>query len=130
VPATPWKALREVEPEAEYPVLLTYLPMRRLSRLPGFLGYVRRIQKQLDRTEGLVGYSLLARPLRSNYWTLSVWQDEEALRRFVREPPHRNAMQELPRYLSGFRTTRWTATGRTLPPTWKDALARGNDDGG
>ena len=124
MPATPWKTLREPDPEREYVVLLTHLPMRRPSKLPRFFGYVRKIQKQLDRTAGLVGYSLLAKPLRADYWTLSVWEDDEALRRFVAERPHLDAMGELPRYLSGFRTIRWTAGGRSLPPDWDDAVAR------
>jgi hypothetical protein len=33
-------------------------------------------------------------------------------------------MAELPSYLTGFRTTRWTVRGRDLPLRWKDALAR------
>ena len=124
MPATPWKTLLQPSPERQYPVLLTYLPLRRLTKLPSFLAYVRKVQKQLDATSGLVGYSLLARPLRSNYWTLSVWEDDQALGRFVAERPHRDAMHELPRSLSGFRTTRWTTAGSAVPPSWEDALAR------
>jgi heme-degrading monooxygenase HmoA len=104
--------------------MLTYLPMRRLSRLPRFLRYVMAIKRQLDKTEGLMGYSLLAKPIRSNYWTLSAWESDEALRRFIREPPHRDAMADLPNYLSGFKTTRWMAAWNGLPPRWSDALAR------
>ncbi len=55
MPATTWKALRQPEAEREYLVLLTHLPMRRPSKLPRFLAYVRKIQKQLDRSEGLLG---------------------------------------------------------------------------
>jgi heme-degrading monooxygenase HmoA len=127
VPATPWKTRREPEAEREYPVLLTALPMRKLSRLPRFLRYVMQIRGQLNRTDGLLGYSLLAKPLRSNYWTLSVWESNDALHRFIRESPHREAMAELPRYLSGFRTTRWTIRGNGVPPNWNDALARERD---
>jgi heme-degrading monooxygenase HmoA len=72
----------------------------------------------------VIAYSLLARPLRSQYWTLTVWESDEALRHFVREPPHADAMRELPRFLSGFRTTRWTADGSAVPPSWRDALER------
>jgi heme-degrading monooxygenase HmoA len=124
VPATPWNSLQPPEPEREYVVVLTFLPVR-WSRLPRFIGYVRRIQKQLDRADGLIGYSLLARPLRSRYWTLSVWQDEAAVQRFVAQSPHRDAMAELPHDLSGFKTTRWTVVGAALPPRWEDALNRG-----
>lgn len=124
-PPLPWKAFGEPQPDREYLVVLTFLPLRRLSRLPRFLGYVRKIQRQLDAgPEGLIGYSLLAKPLRSKYWTLSVWNGAAALGRFIQDSPHRDAMLELPQVLSGFKTTRWTSAGSALPPGWSDALAR------
>ena len=106
-------------------MLLTHLPVGRLSKLPLILSYTRKIQKQLDAApDGLIGYSLLAKPLRSNYWTLSVWRDRDALAGFMRQAPHREAMEKLRGVLSGFRTDRWTLGGRELPPSWDDALAR------
>jgi heme-degrading monooxygenase HmoA len=109
-PPLPWKALGGPPSEREYLVLLTFLPLQRLSKLPRFLAYVRRIQRQLDDgPDGLIGYSLLAKPLSSKYWTLSVWDDDAALGRFIQQSPHRDAMHELPNVLSGFRTTRWTS---------------------
>lgn len=129
IPPLPWKAFEEPRPDDEYLVVLTFLPLRRLSKLPAFLAFVRKIQQQLNAgPDGLVGYSLLAKPLRSNYWTLSVWRDGAALGRFIQASPHREAMQELPKALSGFRTTRWNALASALPPGWSDALARGDAD--
>jgi hypothetical protein len=125
-PPLPWKAFAEPQPEREYLVLLTFLPLRRLSKLPRFLAFVHRIRRQLDaRPDGLIGYSLLAKPLRSDYWTLSAWEDAAALGRFIQESPHREAMDELPTVLTGFRVTRWTALGSAIPPSWSDALTRG-----
>jgi quinol monooxygenase YgiN len=124
VPALPWTTLVQPGAEREYLVVLTYLPLTRLSRLPAFLRYVRSIRGQLAGTEGLIGYSPLARPLRSRYWTLSVWRDQAALDEFVRRPPHRDAMAELPLALQGFRTTVWSSPGSAVPPSWDDALAR------
>ena len=124
MPALPWKALEEPQPEREYLVIRTSLPLRRATKLPMFVGYVNKIRKQLDGTEGLIGYSLLAKPISSNYWTLSAWDGEDALGRFVQQSPHREAMRDLARVLSGFRTVRWTAPGDSLPPSWSEALAR------
>ena len=42
--------------------------------------------KQLASAEGVLGYSVLARPKR--FWTLSAWKDEAALHAFVQFPPH------------------------------------------
>jgi hypothetical protein len=124
-PPQPWKAFGEPEAERDYLVLLTHLPVRRLPALPKFLRYVWRIRKQLERKPpGLVGYSLLAQPFSSNYWTLSAWEDQRALGGFVRESPHRDAMKELPETLSNFKTWRWSSTGSDLPPSWDEALER------
>jgi hypothetical protein len=70
----------EPEAEHEYLVLLTHLLVRRLTSLPKFLSYVWRIRKQLESAPaGPVGYSLLALPFSSNYWTLSAWASPAAL---------------------------------------------------
>lgn len=123
-PPTPWKSLSEPESDREYIVVLTHLPVGRLSKLPRFLSYTRKIQKQLDAApDGLIGYSLLAKPLSSNYWTLSAWRDREALFGFLRTAPHSEAMADLPQIFSGFKADRWTVIGRDLPPGWDDALA-------
>jgi hypothetical protein len=125
-PPLPWKQFSEPDAHAEYLVVLTYLPVKRLLRLPRFLAYVRAIRRQLEaRPDGLVGYSLLAKPHRSRYWTLSAWADAGALAAFIGQSPHRDAMTGLRTALPGFQTTRWTVSGGELPPTWQDALARG-----
>jgi hypothetical protein len=117
-PPTPWKAFGEPTPDAEYLVLLTHLPVRRLRALPRFLNYVRMIRKQLNGgPTGLAGYSLLAQPFSSNYWTLSAWESLAALGRFIQESPHREAMDELPQTLSNFRTWRRRCAGSALSPS-------------
>jgi quinol monooxygenase YgiN len=124
-PPLPWKAFAGVDPEDDCLILLTTLPIRKLTKLPRFLSFTRRIQKQLDAApDGLIGYSLLAKPFRGRYWTLSAWRDEQALAAFIRQPPHVEAMRELRKVLSGFTTIRWKAPGGQLPPDWDDALAR------
>ena len=124
-PPTPWKSFAEPQSDRDYVLLLTYLPVRPLSKLPLFLRYVRRIRHQLDAApDGLVGYSLLGKPLSSHYWTLSAWRDSDAVAGFIRQAPHRDAMHELSKVLPGFKSARWTVAGRDLPPRWEDALSR------
>lgn len=124
-PPSPWKAFGEPQADVEYLVMLTLLPVRRLTALPKFLGYVVKIRGQLEAgPDGLAGYSLLAQPLRSKYWTLSAWENGAALGGFIRESPHREAMEELPKALTDFQTWRWQSSGRGLPPSWPEALAR------
>jgi len=91
---------------------------------PRFGRFVQAIRKQLVGTPGLVGYSLLAKPLRHEYWTLSVWEDDGAVKDFVQTAPHAEVMKALGADMGPTSFTRWQATGRTLPPSWTDALAR------
>ena len=123
MPGIPWKRLQEPTDDREYIVFATYLPMRRVLKLPQFLWAVRKISKQLNRSEGVVGHSLLAKPFRSDYWTLSAWESDQAARAFVEAEPHRGAAEQIASYVtSGFTVTRWTTPGRTLPPKWEEAL--------
>jgi hypothetical protein len=124
VPATPWIAFRPPEADREYLVLLSELPLRRFRDLGRFLLYTWRIRGQLKRAPGVLGYSLLARPARRQFWTLSVWDDEAALQQFVFEDPHGQVMTDLSGRMGRTHFVRWRMRGAELPPRWPDALAR------
>jgi hypothetical protein len=70
MPAMPWKALGQIDPQHGYLALLTFLPLRSRWRIPGFMIHTRRIAAQLQQTPRVVGFALFARPLRGHFWTL------------------------------------------------------------
>jgi quinol monooxygenase YgiN len=74
--------------------------------------------------EGLVGYTLRARPLSRDYWTLSVWKDGAALRAFVRTPPHVDLTASLKPLMGPTKFVQWTITAADARPTWATALER------
>jgi hypothetical protein len=124
VPTKPWVTLSRPDPDREYLVLLSELPLKRFRDLGAFLLYTWRIQSQLRRTPGLLGYSFLARILQRRFWTLSVWEGEIALRQFVVENPHGRVMTALREKMDQTRFVRWGMRGSELPPRWRDAFAR------
>ena len=124
MPALPWQSVRPADPDREYLVLLTHLPLRAFWMIPRFLAYAQQIQRQLKSSRGLIGYSLLARPLQKKFWTLSAWEDEGALMGFVQHPPHVQTMSALAPQMGRPRFDRWHAKGGDIPPTWPDALQR------
>jgi heme-degrading monooxygenase HmoA len=123
MPAQPWVSLRQPEPGREYVVLLSELPLK-FSGLPKFFATVGRIDQQLKRTSGLIGYSMLARPLRMKFWTLSVWESDASLTWFVRERPHSEVMTALKGKMGPTRFIQWKITASQYPPSWQDALER------
>ena len=129
MPDLPWVAVADRDPTKDYVVLLTYLPLKRLTSTPAFLRDVQRIRGQLSRASGLIGYSMRARPLRREYWTLSVWDGERALLDFVRHRPHSDVMSALRNRMGPTDFLRWRIGGSAPLPTWDDAMTRRTSGG-
>src|SRR5215471_10934665 len=115
MPATPWRSFGNAEPGRDYLALLSFLPLKSFWRLPAFLWGTARVAKQLAAAQGLIAYSLLARPIRKSFWTVSVWQDEDALQEFIHHPPHVRLIAALPPYMRKTRFVRWMVKGSELP---------------
>ena len=124
MPARPWLTLSQPDPEREYLVLLTALPLKRWRDLGAFFLYTWHIHGQLKRTPGLLGYSMLAHIVQRRFWTLSVWEGEGALHRFVVDNPHDQVVAALRRKMERTHFVRWTIRGSEIPLNWREALAR------
>ena len=120
--------MSEVEPDGEYLFLVTYFHLKSLFTTFRFLRTAGRVTRQLEAgPPGLVGFSLLAKPLSRRFWTLSVWHEDRALMRFVRNRPHLAAMEDLAPRMRAFDSVRWTASAAGYPPDWQEALRRLDD---
>jgi hypothetical protein len=124
MPASPWRTFGSPEPEREYVALLSYLPLKSYWRIPLCFFYTMQVVKQLASAEGMLGYSVLARPLSRRFWTLSFWMDDAALRTFVQYPPHVRIMTALAPHMGETKFVRWTVKGAQLPLSWDEALSR------
>ncbi|MGK5170167.1 hypothetical protein [Geodermatophilus sp. CPCC 205761] len=124
MPTIPWRTVTTPAERASYLVMASRLPLRSIARVPWFMGLTVSVVRQLERTDGLVGYSLRAQPLAKTFWTLSAWSDEQSLAAFVREMPHRAVMAKLRPHMGATLFTTWTAPGASLPVSWADATAR------
>jgi len=124
MPAMPWKSFRPAEPGREYLALLSYLPLRSFWAIPKFLRFTLQTQKQLSAAAGLIGYSMDAEPFGRRFWTLSVWEDSQALMNFVRQAPHSRIMQDLAPHMDKTRFVQWKVTASDLPLKWVEAKAR------
>ncbi len=124
MPTKPWVTFSRPDSDREYLVLLSELPLKRFRDLGAFLLYTWRIQGQLRRTPGLLGYSLRAHIRKRQFWTLSVWEGEAALHQFVVEHPHGQVMTALRKKMDQTRFVRWSTRGSEFPPRWREAFAR------
>jgi hypothetical protein len=124
MPALPWKSFATPEGDGEYLALLSHLPLNKFSAMPKFFRYTRQIQRQLVDSEGLIGHSLEANIPGKQFWTLSVWEDEEHLRRFVQQIPHSRIMTDLLPDMGQTKFFSWNLPGSSVPPNWEEAKRR------
>jgi len=124
MPTVPWRRVVPPQPDAQYLVMASRLPLRALTKVPRFMGLTLSVVRQLERSEGLVGYSLRAQPLAKTFWTLSAWTDDAALSRFARELPHRAVVARLRPDMGSTRFVTWRCSGSTIPVSWDDAVQR------
>jgi quinol monooxygenase YgiN len=89
-----------------------------------FFRAVAALRKQLSSAEGLVGYTLRAKPLARDYWTLSVWNDRVALEQFMRTPPHVRLMGSLKPFMGPTKFVQWQITTADRRPSWTEGLER------
>ena len=124
MPDLPWTARAEMEPGSDYLVMASHLPLKRITATVRFFRAASAVRKQLATADGLVGYTLRAKPLARDYWTLSVWTDETALGQFMRTPPHVQVMTSLKPFMG----PRGSSPGRPPQPTaaraWQPPLNR------
>jgi hypothetical protein len=121
---TPWFTIAPVEKDREYLALLSGLPLKTYRGFPRLVGFVIGTVQQMYVSRGAVGVTLRAELLARTFWTLSAWQDEQALQDFVMKKPHLDAMKEMQTYMNPAYFLRWKVAGSALPLRWADAERR------
>jgi hypothetical protein len=122
VPDLPWTARAEMETGTGYLVMASHLPLKRITATVRFFRAVSAVRKQLATAEGLIGYTLRAKPLARDYWTLSVWKDDTTLRQFMRTPPHVQVMTSLKPFMGPTKFVTWTVSAADGRPSMAAAL--------
>ncbi len=122
MPDLPWTARAEIEPGTGYLVMASQLPLKRITATVRFFRGVFAVRKQLAAADGLIGYTLRAKPLARDYWTLSVWTDNTALREFMRTPPHVQLMTSLKPIMGPTKFVTWTISAADGRPSMAAAL--------
>ena len=122
-----WRWYAEPDLEHTYLAMATVIELRSIWSLPRFEWHTRRVHAQLTRMPGLLGFSFKAQfPLR--YWTLSAWENGQALQRFVKGGRHLSAMAAVRPSMTTFHHVHWKVAGTAVPPTWTDGLRRLHHD--
>jgi heme-degrading monooxygenase HmoA len=110
-------------PGSEVQVMASRFVLRSRRDTVRMLRHASAVRRALLGSPGALGVSLVARPLRREYWTLSAWSDRASLDAFVAHPVHRAAMAALAPTMAESAFRFWTQPASALPPSWDDAHA-------
>ena len=125
MPALPWtNGPHQPAPGEELHALTSTLPLTHYRDVPRFLRWTMKIRRQLATAEGCAGYSLDARLLRKTFFTLSAWQDSEAMNRFVRSGQHATMLADMAGRLGQSTFVESSIPGTGLPLDWAAARQR------
>ena len=98
---------------------VTRLRVQSFAYLPAFLWMTFRSQRQVCRAAGFAGGRLLIDSNRT-FWTLTVWEDEHAMRQFRGSGAHAQVMPRLVQWCDEAAYTHWTVA-ESVVPEWGDA---------
>jgi heme-degrading monooxygenase HmoA len=94
-----------------------------------FWFYIRRIDEALSRSEGMIAASKRFEILGSRAWTMTVWRDEDSLRRFLETDAHKAAVRRVYEMIDRGRFVTFVAAPRDLPLNWEHVELRLVRDG-
>lgn len=100
-------------------VSMTRLRVRSWRYLPVFLIQSLRILRQAELAAGNLATAVL-RDVDRTYWTRTVWNEEAAMRAFMRSGVHRRVMPKLARWCNEAALVHWVQDNPE-PPTWLEA---------
>ena len=108
-------------------ISVTRLKLRSWRFLPLFVPHALRTQRQVEQAPGFRAGSLL--PGRGwTFWTLTSWDDAEAMRAYMLNGAHRTAMPKLSAWCDEASVVHWETDEAGLPD-WHQAEARMRSDG-
>ena len=108
-------------------ISVTRLRVRSVLYAPQFFFYAVRSAGQVKRATGFLAGELLGDRDRT-FWTMTSWDSQANMRRYMTGGPHRKAMPHLLHWCDEASVVHWEQQDTTLP-SWIDADRRMREDG-
>ena len=119
----PWKRGPARRTERDVVVSLTEFRVHRFRDLAGVARNGLRFRRGWRRIEGSIALALWVKPLTRTVGSLSIWQSEADLRRFLRSPDHVDVVRQFRPRMTGD-TAIWRTDRIVLSNAWDEAQRR------
>ena len=124
MPTLPWATPKQRPALTANPTVMTSkFQLRDRRDVPAFFVAALRIRRQMLNSSGALGISLIAKPLKGTFCTLSAWESREHLEAAVVGHPHVETMKRFSPRTAQSLFAFWTP-GTDTRPTWQEAHRR------
>jgi heme-degrading monooxygenase HmoA len=106
---------------------VTRLRVRSVRFLPAFAVHFLQTRKQVRTAPGFQGGSVL-QDRHWTFWTMTAWDSQESMRRYVTSTPHRTTMAHLLEWCDEASVVHWDQPDGGLP-SWIEAAKRIRESG-
>ncbi|OIJ86259.1 DUF3291 domain-containing protein [Streptomyces colonosanans] len=124
MPTLGWITPNPAPPRTNSYVMASRFEVKSLADVPKFLLRSLSSWSQVKTARGAYGASLIAQPLKRTFWTLSAWEDRDALYAYAKADPHGAAMRAVGPSMKSSTFTFWEVDTASLPIDWDDAKRR------
>jgi len=125
MPTLPWTAPRRSRADTgEMTVMASRFELREWRDVPPFFLAALKIRHQMLRSPGIIGISLIAKPIAKTFYTLSAWEDRDSLNAAVIQQPHLTTMERFRSRTEGSLFAFWSAARHDPHPGWGEAHQR------
>jgi quinol monooxygenase YgiN len=124
MPTLPWTIPNTAPADTVACAMASHFEVRSAKDVPRFFLKSLAVWRQVRSAPGCLGASLIAKPVRGTFYTLSAWQNRDALYAFARTEPHRAIMTSLRPTMRSAVFTYWDVPAGQLPLSWDDAQRR------
>lgn len=121
MPTLPWTVPNPAAPNTEAYVMASRFEVRSAKDVPRFFLKSLSAWRQVRSAPGALGASLIAQPLKRTFFTLSAWENRDALYTYAKTEPHRSIMKALRPTMRASTFTFWEVPVEELPLTWENA---------
>lgn len=108
-------------------ISVTRLRVRSLRYMLSFLWQTLKVARQAQHSHHFLGGRIL-REARNTFWTVTSWEDEEAMRAFRQDGAHGRVMRRLLVWCDEASYVHWSQESLELPD-WREAHRRLLQDG-
>jgi len=119
-----WTAISEVNPRGNYFAYAGYAERKSAWSYFSYLMRARKVQNQLNRAKGLIGFTAKLGFFNRQVIQLAVFENENALREFAHTGQHALCMEKTKSSLKLIKRTTWNIPGKDVPPKIDDAIRR------